>query len=547
MKRKSIKAAAASIAMVMCLSACTSTGKAPGQDNGGVGVSLEPIEDNSDTGVSNNTQIATDYPITIITHAISSSNEERELCTGVYPEIILSEEYKEKYPKLAEYISALSSNYESGMKDNIAEFASWALEDENNDISAYFSESYVDIVRLDDNLVSILDSGSQYTGGAHPNYGCSSINIDPITGEALRLDQVLDDSSLLPEAIKTELEKTYPGIMEEVDSFYFPSEGEDPEQFKQKLNDDTFTWTIDAKGLNIIFSPYEIASYAAGQMEITLSTADYPNLIQPKYILTEAQDMTKIVTVIEGDKVTVEPNEKAQEPESVSISNPTWKQYKADGITAGTDHITLTKTKEEKTDFLDETVWAEKLGIDPEFLTHEDDSYFYSGENEIDFYNTFQELKVYDSNAENVYYYFNLNELCNGPDYEEEKSSNVSQWIRYATIVDNILYAELGHMGYASEESWSSYIVAINLDTNELLFRSEPLVANAENFKIVGDTIICGYGFTSEPDYIYLLDRFTGDKYESIPINSAVSQFYVKDNTLYAATYNTAYEFTISH
>lgn len=548
MKRNSMKVAAVAMTTMLCLSACTSTGKLPNQDDGGVtGVSIEPIGDNSDTGVSNNTQADTGYPITLVTHAVSASNEERELCTGSYQEIILSEEYKEKYPKLAEYISALNSNHSYGMQDNVAQYAAWAAEDVNNDVAEYFANSSVTIARIDDNLCSIIIGGSEYTGGAHPNSGCSSNNVDPMTGEELRLDQVLNDSSILPDGIRTELEKAYPGIMEEVESFYYQGEGEDPDQFKQKLIDNTYTWTIDAQGLNITFSPYEIASYAAGFLEITLSPADYPDLIQSKYILDQPQDMTRIVTTIDGENVTVEPKEMDAGPEYVTVDNPTWKKYKADSVTPGTDHITLTKVKEDKTDWLNTEVWAEKNGFTLEYLTHEDENYFYSGENDISGYGyMYQWLLVYDSAMENVLYGFDLQNLCNGPDYEEEKYSATTQYIRYATIVDNTLYAEIGHQGYASEESWSSYIVAIDLSTNELLFRSEPLVANAENFRIVGDTIICGYGFTDEPDYIYLLDRFTGEKYETIPVNSGPYQFMVQDDTLYVATYNTAYEFKIS-
>ena len=548
MKRKSMKVAAVAMTTMLCLSACTSTGKLPNQNDGGVtGVSIEPIGDNSDTGVSNNTQDDTGYPITLVTHAVSASNEERELCTGSYQEIILSEEYKEKYPKLAEYIFALNSNHSYGMQDNVAQYAAWAAEDVNNDVAEYFANSSVTIARIDDNLCSIIIGGSEYTGGAHPNSGCSSNNVDPMTGEELRLDQVLNDSSILPDGIRTELEKAYPGIMEEVESFYYQGEGEDPDQFKQKLIDNTYTWTIDAQGLNITFSPYEIASYAAGFLEITLSPADYPDLIQSKYILDQPQDMTKIVTTIDGENVTVEPKEMDAGPEYVTVDNPTWKKYKADSVTPGTDHITLTKVKEEKTDWLNTEVWAEKNGFTLEYLTHEDENYFYSGENDISGYGyMYQWLLVYDSAMENVLYGFDLQNLCNGPDYEEEKYSATTQYIRYATIVDNTLYAEIGHQGYASEESWSSYIVAIDLSTNELLFRSEPLVANAENFRIVGDTIICGYGFTDEPDYIYLLDRFTGEKYETISVNSGPYQFMVQDDTLYVATYNTAYEFKIS-
>lgn len=546
MKKQVMKMAAISIAAMMCLCACTSTGNVENPDDGAVGVTVEPITDASNAGASLESDVDTGFPITIVSHPLSSGNEEKVLCTGSYPEIVLSNEYKEKYPKLADYLFAFNENHRTGMPDTVAELALWASQDEN-DIAEYCSDASAEVIRFDESLFSMYVYSYDYTGGAHPNHYVSCINVDPVTGEALSLSQVLNDDSLLSDGIKAELEKNYSGVMEEVNSFYFPSDGEDPDQFVQKLKDDTYTWSIDDKGLNIIFSPYEIASYATGELSITLSPADYPNLIQQSYILGEPQDMTKLVTTLEGEKIEVAPNEEPYVPDLVTIPNPTWKSYKAEGVTAGTDHISLTKSKEDKTDWLNTEVWAEKHGFTLDYLNHEDENYYYCGEYDIgDYLYEFQWLQIYDKDMTNVLYNYDLGELCNGPDYEEERTSATTQYIRNATIVDDILYVEIGHPGYASEESWSSYIVAIDLNTNELLFRSEPLVANAENFIIVGDTIICGYGFTAEPDYIYLLDRFNGEKYDTIPVNSAPSRFVVTDDTLYVATYDTDYEFKIS-
>ena len=61
----------------------------------------------------------------------------------------------------------------------------------------------------------------------------------------------------------------------------------------------------------------------------------------------------------------------------------------------------------------------------------------------------------------------------------------------------------------------------------------------------MGDTIICGYGFTAEDDYIYLLDLSTGQTIERIKVRSGPDQFEVVGDTLYVATYNTAYTFKI--
>ena len=546
MKRKNVKVAAASIAMIMCLSACTSTGNVVNND-GATGVSTEAIGDATNSGTVSDGAIATGYQVTVVNHPISSSQDGKVLCTGSYPEIVLSDECKEKYPKLSENINNYNETNSFGSTNNISEYASWAMEDDYN-TEGYYDSKSADIVRFDDKLFTVFEISSSFTGGAHPNHYSYSTNYDPATGEILRLDQVLDDSSLLSDGIRTELEKAYPGIMEEVDSFYFQEEGQDPDQFVQKLKDDTYTWTIDEKGLNIFFSPYEIASYAAGDLDITLSAKDYPNLVKADYLLDKPQDLTSIVSRTDADTIEVAPTEKEPDPESVSISNPTWKYYKASEATVpASSHLTLTKTKEEKSDYLDTYAWAEANDLQTEMLTHEDDNYFYNGTNEVEYANSYQGIDIYDTEMNTMYYSFDLSELCDGPDYEEEKTSAVHQFIRYATIVDNILYAEIGHLGYASEESDSSYIVAINLATNELVFRSEPLVANGSNFKVVDDTIICGYGFTSEPDHIYLLDRFTGEKYDSIQINSAADQFQIKDDTLYVTTYNTAYEFTISH
>ena len=47
------------------------------------------------------------------------------------------------------------------------------------------------------------------------------------------------------------------------------------------------------------------------------------------------------------------------------------------------------------------------------------------------------------------------------------------------------------------------------------------LVANARTFVVTGDLIVAGYGFTAEPDFLYLLDRRTGKVLDRLPVASA--------------------------
>ena len=131
---------------------------------------------------------------------------------------------------------------------------------------------------------------------------------------------------------------------------------------------------------------------------------------------------------------------------------------------------------------------------------------------------------------------FDLSLVCNGPDEESDDISSANQFINWVQVVDNTLYASIGHNGYSSEEPWSNYMVAIDMKTKKLLWRSEPNVSNFNNFKIVDDTIICGYGFTEEPDYLYLF--IMECILWSVKVMTSISAFAVVFSMLLIGVYN---------
>jgi hypothetical protein len=230
------------------------------------------------------------------------------------------------------------------------------------------------------------------------------------------------------------------------------------------------------------------------------------------------------------------------------VSNPSWEYYfndyyKKDGER---HYVSLTQTKEEVTDWLDTEVWARNHGFNTIDFPFTDDTYKYEPYNPGPYSYMYNSILISDVATGNIVNDFDLTVLCNGPDDQKGSYSLQTEYIRYAKVVDDILYVEISHWGYASEEPDNAYIVAINMNTNEVIFRSAPLVANGFNFQVIGDTIICGYGFTAEPDYIYLLDRYDGKTIAQIPVKSAPYQFEIVDDTLFVATYNTAYEFKIT-
>ena len=115
--------------------------------------------------------------------------------------------------------------------------------------------------------------------------------------------------------------------------------------------------------------------------------------------------------------------------------------------------------------------------------------------------------------------------------------------IHYATIKDDILYVSLAQPTYANMNPDTAFILALDMDGN-ILWRSNTLVSNANNFLIIDDTIICGYGFTNEPDYIYTLDRNTGKTIKKLRIKNGPNNFILTDKDIRVLTYDQDYTIT---
>ncbi|MBO6241211.1 MAG: DUF3298 domain-containing protein [Butyrivibrio sp.] len=548
MKRKSVRAFTAVVAAAMLVCACGNEDAAEEsvqtEDISGEAVSTDKEDADSDS-------VSEQKDITVVKHKVTCSVDGKERAIGEYPGIVLSDDYKTRYPELATCIGEINEGWEKSIKQNVSEYARFAVDAQDYLPDAVFeSDITISIDRADDKLFTILISFYDESGGAHPNHGTTSFNIDPSTGAELSLSQVLDNDENIASIIRDELTKEYPDQAEEFDSYYYQGEGDDSDVFKQKYIDGTYNFSVNGDGLYIFFSPYDIASYAAGYMEITLSPDKYPDLIKSEYILSQPQDMEKIVETKDGESFEVEAIEEgfgSTEDNGVILDNPTWDRYVSDEAGQPSDHhISLTMSKEEKTDWLNTENWADEHGFDYASPEYSDDDYYYLPFNPVEYDYMYNAIEVYDKNITRSFCNYDLSLLCNGEDDEEHKYSNVTQYIRFAKLIDNILYVEISHQGYAKEEQKSAYIAAIDIDTDKLLFKTEPLTANAANFCIIDDTIVCGYGFTEEPDYIYLLDKNTGERVETIPVNSAAEQFEVVGDTLYVATYNTAYEFNIN-
>ena len=110
-----------------------------------------------------------------------------------------------------------------------------------------------------------------------------------------------------------------------------------------------------------------------------------------------------------------------------------------------------------------------------------------------------------------------------------------------ACLLDDIFYGISVTNGYAQPDS--CFMFAYDLENNKLLCRSGDQTCNTMNFIVKKDVIICGYGFTSEKDYLYQLNLHTGEVIASLELKKQPDLLVPQDNMLYVHTYS--YNYTI--
>ena len=110
-----------------------------------------------------------------------------------------------------------------------------------------------------------------------------------------------------------------------------------------------------------------------------------------------------------------------------------------------------------------------------------------------------------------------------------------------ACLRDGIFYGASVTNGYAQPDT--CFMFAYDLENDKLLWRSADQTCNSMNFIVKDNVIICGYGFTSEDDYLYQLDLHTGEILSSLKLKKQPDLLVYQDNTLYVHTYS--YNYTI--
>lgn len=118
--------------------------------------------------------------------------------------------------------------------------------------------------------------------------------------------------------------------------------------------------------------------------------------------------------------------------------------------------------------------------------------------------------------------------------------------VLWAQKVDDVLYVSTAHHSFAkSSKGKNAFVSAIDANSGELRWQSDALVCNSANFVIHGAYILCGYGFTKEEDFIYVISRADGKIVSKTQIKQGPSYLAMKGKQLFVRAYDTDYVFDV--
>ena len=235
--------------------------------------------------------------------------------------------------------------------------------------------------------------------------------------------------------------------------------------------------------------------------------------------VTEVSDETENM-----EKAEVEEAEVAEtvEPKYITIDFTGVTETHTEGDSVTPLRWNILSEEDNGIDFADEWYASENLSlpmIGTDWNSFSDENYEYLWEGE--------DLYIYENGTGNCLYVLH---------YPTDK------WYvngNNACLKDGIFYGASVANGYAQPNT--CFMFAYDLENEKLLWRSADQSYNSMNFVVEGDVLICGYGFTAEPDYLYQINRNTGEIIDRLLLKKMPDLIVEQDGKLYVHTYSYNY------
>ena len=209
--------------------------------------------------------------------------------------------------------------------------------------------------------------------------------------------------------------------------------------------------------------------------------------------------------------------------------------------------VTLRQVSCRQNDITDYDAWLNNNGLTPSEVRYWNEPmdemrpryrYDTDGYSVVSFgvhYGATETLIIADPSLQTLYKAYDFREFRFSP---KTPKAYANQIVDFVQIEGNILYVCHTSNSYPSEAGYQTgYISAIDMRTDEILWTTEPMTCNSD-FAIVGNSIVCGYGFSDNPDHLYVVDKYSGQRLQKIPLKKMATMILSKADRVYVRTYS---------
>lgn len=223
---------------------------------------------------------------TVKSHPKELKDGDASLAIGNYYEILLSEEDKEAYPRLSEVIDRENKSEDERLTESLSanEEDIFELRDNSGMDFNFEYDSFYYPQRTDSHVFSYAVMDYTYLGGAHGVSAYRCYNIDPKTGKAIPLTDVVKNPDNLPAVVLEELKESpeYGDYYEDNESaeqtFY------DSMQGLLEKDGEKLRWTLDYDKMYVYFNDYELGPYAMGAPRVSIPFSEHAELFSDSFI-----------------------------------------------------------------------------------------------------------------------------------------------------------------------------------------------------------------------------------------------------------------------
>lgn len=208
------------------------------------------------------------------------SDEDKTMLKANYIELELETKYVKEYPELNRRLEDINRKEEErinerieGILKNTGESATWKIE-------PYEIRREFDSLCSDCHVFSYVVKDYEFAGGIHGYTSWEGYNINPVTGEDIRFQDIVKDVSNLPDIVINEMKSEYSDIREYYDNVPMAETRvkEYLSEYKLSNNAENLCWILVDGGIIFYFNDYELGCYSIGAKSIMIPFDKYTSV-----------------------------------------------------------------------------------------------------------------------------------------------------------------------------------------------------------------------------------------------------------------------------